>query len=516
MSSDQNYPPSTSSSPVQSKLTSLTSKSSFASFFCKKRPILNLTTDYAPEEKPRQVKADDITSNRNDFISIPDNEDEACDLEEISETGKHPSILQSKKNTQELAYISLSSTDSESELPPPKKSSVSEPAAKPVNLIITDFSLQDSTSTEPVAKPSSVSTSFTESLKQSSEPFNQISTSVSLNSDIINVAIEATAKSTIEPPRQYLPAAFDSLDPILRDEMIARLNQARQAGKQTTQNTQNTSVLSEATTNNFNNFHQPPKEYVVFAITQRLNSNTFDKSAALFGKLWPSPTFNMVWKMDDTFGAMKRKIADNLRISPFGLVLIRAEDETELFDTTKPASLNFSGITRPEYSLFFSKKAPKAPSKRAKSSETRAEVSNILARPKDELPLHRLFLYTKTSLSQYKLMHEREKRVLLESLEYLKSTDSETLQSSQDNEDFDQLPLRATNSKIRLTVKTAASRNQSHSISVDPTAKVAEILNVLKSEHKISAKSVVFDGDVLNLGKIIGHVLEDEDMIEIR
>lgn len=332
-----------------------------------------------------------------------------------------------------------------------------------------------------------------------------------------------------------IPESFKDLDPSLRDELIARMSQ------------KNSSTAAA----------QAPEvkkdEYVLFSVIQRLNLGTFDALKAPNQKLLPSSTFTIYWNTGATFGAMKRKLALDLRMSPFDLVLIKADDNSELFDTTKPSTLNLKGITlkevnehtqhqqqqskantKPANTKMANPTAPANTSTNVPQSTTdntpATQASNIAQTQTQSqtllppLTAFKLFLYTKVSYEHFKSMRKRTREQIFESLSFLQTAEAEISKLTQEAAAFEsnesnsnsQMSSSVGSASITLNVKTAASRHQSYAIKVPATSKVSQILEVLLAEHGIQATKVIFDGDVLKADLVINGLLEDDDMIEVK
>lgn len=321
---------------------------------------------------------------------------------------------------------------------------------------------------------------------------------------------QATAVALVKPQSKVpnpnksadfvIPNSFKDLDPSLRAELMSRMSQKS----------------SNTTT-------APLKvddEYVAFTVVQRVNIGTFDISKAPNRVLLPTSAFIIYWKNSDTFGAMKRKLATDLRLSPFDLVLIKADDNSELFDTTKPSTLNLRGISLSEYMKNQPTKPPAKPKQTkatngnaslptavtvavapqpiaststtpatpaatttntfiataintvvagttainpttatTKTNTSVAAITTTATPPLPILNVYKLFLYTKASYSHYKSMEQGKKQRIFESLTFLQTAEAEISKLTQESKEFDDLESNNNLSQAVSTQVTLISLN---------------------------------------------------------
>lgn len=373
----------------------------------------------------------------------------------------------------------------------------------------------------------------------------------------------------------YIPRNFDSLDPSLREELMARLSQRENSSSLDNGSAAETSSITDTNT---------ADKFVIFNLVQRLIPGTFDATKSATGKLLPSPTCTVIYKTTETFGALKRKLAESLRVSPFDLVLTLDSGKSEIFDTTRPSTLNIAGKTIEEYDRLNVNIRPKEPAKKPSKKQntpnnqlfnpsmdtalppapsyissgkyltnctlqpsgpisinprlsTQPSTQSVMQSATHELNMsyqqtteippslmHRLYLYTKSSFNLYKSLQQTKKKQIYDSLTFLQTADEEMSKLSQDPVnttdqemlDFSMSQSQATASLITVNIKTAGSRNQSHPIKISPSATIALLLQAFVTEYKINGTKVVFDGDVLKSSETIGNILEDDDMVEIK
>ena len=164
--------------------------------------------------------------------------------------------------------------------------------------------------------------------------------------------------------------------------------------------------------------------------------------------------------------------------------------------------------------------APKS-SKAANTAATTVSQANL-----QEIA-YRLFLYTKSTWTQFKSLQETKKRQIFDSVSFLQTVDaefskyqvSETAITNDSASEFDLVGSGSLQIElITLNVKTAQGKNQSFPLKVPSTAKVSDILAAFTQEYpnQPTATRVIFDGDVLKLQESIEGTLEDDDMIEIK
>lgn len=383
-----------------------------------------------------------------------------------------------------------------------------------------------------------------------------------------NLTTSASTKSPVKSkfPINYIPQNFYDLDPSLREELMARLSQ-RENNPTPVDDTKTVETSSTAINSD---------KFVIFNIIQRLVPGTFDVTKSVTGKLIPSPSFTVISNTANTFGVLKRKLADCLRISPFDLVLTQESGgagQSELFDTTRPSTLNIVGKTVEEYDRLnvnirqksgTAQNNPKTKHQPANlpinvtnintlvqcqssapsgispvpyaTTKVRPAVATLKTHPTSQNPsqptfpphlIHRLYLYTKSSFNLYKSLQHTKKQQMYDSLIFLQTADEEMSKLSQDpvnKEDqdlLDNMEMRMSQSQaaanvFTINVKTAASRNQSHPIKISSAATIAQLLQSFTTEYNRTGTKVIFDGDVLRGTETIGNILEDNDMVEIK
>lgn len=491
------------------------------------------------------------STTKNDIILISDSEPlDGSDIEELPCNKRRRSKRTKTTVSDAVECISISSDDSEQQVTPAgneptksiplsdysnmKKMEFTKPVVSLVTEKIKSVSLSTlrSRHTGPHEKDSLLATDpKIVPLKSSNLTENKKLQPIDIKKPELAPQIDIKKPELAQPiavkkPEFVIPESLKNLDPILREELMSRMAQ-KMANK----------VKVETKTED---------NIVAFTVIQRVNPGSFDASKSQTKFLLPAASFTIYWRSSDTFGAMKRKLALDYRISPFDLVLVKADDNSELFDTTKPSTLNLEGISLQEFaqrqkqSTSNSKNTKAKPVTVTKTMTTQTQTQTHLApthpinsqntpslplpNTPDLPPLNtcKLFLYTKVSYALYKAMVQNQKQRIYESLSFLQTAEAEiskfTQESSIENTD-EQIPeitTSSTSGSISLNVKTATSRNQSYSIKVSVTATVNQILEILSIEHKIKAFKVIFDGDVLKNDAIVGEILEDDDMIEVK
>ena len=373
-----------------------------------------------------------------------------------------------------------------------------------------------------------------------------------------------TANPAVKPQAPSAPDFFSSgdYDPSLMDELRTRLSQRNDSTGTATICAGNTSnshtsanvdgIVSAAAIaaqtgipclkpSVSTGLASESLKVVTFLVIQRLNPATFDPSKSLNGQLAPSNTFQIHWRLTDTFGAMKQVIAKNLSVSPADLVLVNAQSQSELFDTTKPATLNMNGISLQEITArqlaaikSAASEVPVPVNTKKRGGPAKKTTVNNAAKPaalttatQSSLQnlqefAYRLFLYTKSTWTHFKSLQDTKKRQVLDSVSFLQNSQAEfsKYQATEFTDDTDTFetdePTVA--DTITVNVKTAQSKYQSFPLKLPASSFVSDILALFTREYpdQPAATRVVFDGDVLKMDSPIDGILEDDDMIEIK
>ena len=503
-----------------------------------------------------------------------------------------PSLPVNTLNSSNTQQTSTPAVVARNNVPPTNQSRVFQPDNTATKPPVTNFSDSTAPASQIPAKPATAAA-----------PLPIISSQAKPNTTLYpNAApfvpakpITSTTQKTTSPvklknPADYMPSNFMQLDPSLRDELMARLsqreNRSNSANANSTEDGSDPVTSSISATSTCSNTTLHEDQYIIFKVIQRLNPGTFDPYRTQNGVLYPSNSFLIYWKCNETFGAMKRRIAADLRISPFELVLTRANEgggHSELFDSTRPSTLNIKGKNITEYAKLninvtgirgvVNEPVQKKPRKNAKTpivnqpnsapSSTPNSTASlgttlptmppdstapkpqqqpvgirsmlVSTNPRDinhlnSLPaslVHSLYLYTTSTYNLYKCLQQQKMKQVYDSLSFLQTAQEEMSKLTGDpvREEDDQMlqsmdakmsQSQVTNSIITINLKTAASRNQSHSIKISSTATIAELLKQAADEYKISGTKVIFDGDVLKNTDKICDILEDDDMVEIK
>ena len=341
--------------------------------------------------------------------------------------------------------------------------------------------------------------------------------------------------------RYFNSDCYDKLDPSLREEILSRLSNLKKTKSSTvtdqdlsdcsstlpsviTTSTSNTS--NPTTTNSTVTTSKVEEQYARFNVIQRINIGTFDSSRTK--NLLPTNSFLIYWKLSDTFGNMKRQIASNLRLSPFELVLTKARDdcESELYDSTRPSTLNLKGLTlqdfinRQKISTVDSKSIKKANTLISKIGKVNNNNStnNNLNQAVETVPLltvnnstttilpvestYELFLYTKASYAHFKTLRQSKKQKIFDSVSFLQTAEAEiskfaftpTITTTDDQSEESSVQM------IKLNFKTATTKNnQTLSVQVASNSTVQQVLQELQLTHQMAIEGlrVVFDGEIL-------------------
>lgn len=567
--------------PVQMKMANLSTRSSFASFFCKtKRPVASAKMDPIQKVEGSQeqsfeqnlavdksFEADSVDKNiSNDTSKTTEDEVEVYIDNTESDLSKQDvsKAVQADVTFVSDAATSSSSSDSDIQIISSNVkmdddviSISSDDSSGPV-LKLSDYSnlkkVVDFTPLPTATRPdnSMKRCIFVDQSISSRNPSTQTpavtakpipttvrptsyTTTTNTTTKILNntksTSITATKTSTIS---SFLENNFNDLDPGLREELMTRMSQKSAASgesKNANVNNESTSTIPPSNQND---------SVITFKVIQRLNPGTFDETRSPTGKLLPCTNFIVYWKSLETFGALKQKIAATLKASPFDLVLVNAQDHLELFDTTRPSSLNMTGLNLQEYAKMqqvminegSSKTTPKTPA--AKKSKTNSTVtaqqtSAYLSAMQNlrSVPPVIIYLYTKSSFAHFKTLQQTKRRQIYDSLSFLQTAEGEIskLNQLQPDDAFTDsqstvLPLDDSLTLacpvITLNVKTAANRNQSYSIKLPVSSKVSDILSIFTSQYNVAGTRVIFDGEVLKNDCSIDGLLEDDDMIEIK
>ena len=503
-----------------------------------------------------------------EIISISSSSSDASDSDiQLISTSKRP---RSSTTVEDIDCISISSDDATINVNIKKNSTNNIPGKTVTSIPLSDYS--KTRPNENFFKPppiiaasrgpllaAHVNTSITENVSKAT-------VGVSNNSghafSPINTVIPPYTTSSIRPTGTVKATALFSAtnyDPSLMDELRTRLSQ-----KSDSVRINEVSINPNGTTDKCSanavavssDIAAIPSvaasesvKVVTFLVIQRLNAATFDASKSLNGQLVPSKSFQIHWRPSDTFGAMKQIIAKNLHTLPSDLVLVNAQSHLELFDTTKPATLNMNGISlqeitarqlqaissgntfppKPESPEVNASKATSAGKKRpsAKASKAANTAATAVALANLQEIAFRLFLYTKSTWSQFKSLHETKKRQIRDSVSFLQTAEAEMSKYQQSGIPTDEPTAEMETESVAFTlhtdfislnVKTAQSKNQSFPLKLSPTAKVSDILAAFAQAYPnlTLGTRVVFDGDVLKLDKSIDGILENEDMIEIK
>jgi hypothetical protein len=542
-------------SPLKIKMSSLPARSNFSSFFCKtKRPSSPPSTiePFKSDEQPtsskeainqqphpsplNSVTPEDSNSEQEKSStgnsSLSKEESNFMPKVEQSETSmksEHSSQIISssseaefitisdddeevsdEKSNHRVECISISSNESSDEC-----SIIAPRRSKRLNLVVTPEKLIARKPLE-MSQPEKQSilplSDYSNNMKNANffkppplQPHSQSQKQnhQSLNESYTVRSIEEASSNSHEPSLS-LDSSYDNFDPSLRDELLARINSKKQ--KQ--------DILNSET------------RYVLFNVIQRLNIITGAQS----------PSFKIYWKSTESFGNMKRRLAMDLGVSPFDLVLAKVQDNSELYDTTRPNSLNIIGLTLQEFSqqqptnlkVSANKTKGRVNTKKndVNSQNNDANDANRSPSAPSSPTSYNIYLYTRKSFSHYNLLQQNMKQQFMDSVSLLQTADAEMSKFSQTapaNEeefttDIPTAPSQQQSELISLKIKTLHTKNQVFTVSVPSDATGTDILEAFAAIHSCKTNNlrIFFDGDALDLVKSIEGILEDDDMIEIK
>lgn len=551
-------------SPLKIKMSSLPARSNFSSFFCKtKRPssppssiepfksneqptlsnVINNskeTFNQQPHPSPlNSVTPEDSNSEQekssNGSSSLSKEESNFMPKVEQSETfmkSEHSSQIISSSSEAELITISdddedvsdeksnhrvecisISSNESSDEC-----SIIAPRRSKRLNLVVTPekhITRKPLETSQPEKQSILPLSDYSNNMKNANffkppplplQPQSQKQNHQSLNESNESYTVRSIeeASSNSHEPSLSLDSSYDNFDPSLRDELLARINSKKQ--KQ--------DILNSET------------RYVLFNVIQRLNIITGAQS----------PSFKIYWKSTESFGNMKRRLAMDLGVSPFDLVLAKVQDNSELYDTTRPNSLNIIGLTLQEFSqqqptnlkVNANKTKGRVNTKKNDVNSQNNDVNdaNRSPSPPTSPTAYNIYLYTRKSFSHYNLLQQNMKQQFMDSVSILQTADAEMSKFSQTTPtaeeelttDIPTAPSQQQSELISLKIKTLHTKNQVFTVSVPSDATGTDILEAFAAIHSCKTNNlrIFFDGDALDLVKSIEGILEDDDMIEIK
>ena len=555
-------------SPVRAKMANLSSRSSFASFFCKTKRPSSSSSSQPPKIKPdphrnEQAELGMISKDGIQYVDeeisfnfkrkkreIPQ-EIEITDMpKEIEITNK----VNAPKPQEDSILISDGSSDSDDVK---IISSTTKPRIDEEVISISSDD-QEILSVRPLTRTKFAQLSDYTNIQKFNFNRPQVSTQVPQNlvffnedgrTTIMEKSKSETSKNasstapltrtpdtakllTAKQPvcSSFLVDGFKDLDPSLREEMLARISQKSQIKIEKLK--ESFESKSEVETPIPTSIASVTNESVItFKVVQRLNVGSFDAKKSHTGQLLPSTNFIVYWKSSDTFGALKQRIASTLKVSPFDLILVNGHDDMELFDSTRPSTIKLVGLNLQEYANRQQQQqlAPgptKKPRKNAKT--TKEQQKNALASALQNLhasPPVTLYLYTKATYGHYKTIQQTKRKQVYDSLTFLQTAEEEMFkltQNDQDVYDLDMtvLPLEKAeevSDAISLKVKTALNKNQTYSIQVPISSIISDILRIFAAQfNQRNGTRVIFDGEVLRNDSQVDGQLEDGDMIEIK